>query len=244
MAAASVWNTPAIDVKNSLILFATGNPNPDLDGSSRKGDNAYADSIVAIDATTGKLQWWYQEVAHDVWDYDACAPVVLFDTVDEHGNVVPAAAEAGKVGNVFIVNRLTGKLIRKSEPFVMVKREFHEAGDRHADHHLSRQQGRRDVVAAGLFAAHPLFLHHGRERGACLRRQPSVSPHLYARHADRGPVQPAAAWRPKLNAFPPSGTFSAINTSTPARSPGSTNPTGRCMAACWRPRAIWFSPAR
>ena len=46
---ASVWNTPAIDVKNNLILFATGNPNPDLDGSSRKGDNAYADSIVAID---------------------------------------------------------------------------------------------------------------------------------------------------------------------------------------------------
>jgi len=88
----SVWNTPAIDGKNNLILFATGNPNPDLDGASRKGDNAYTDSIVAIDSRTGKLKWWYQQVAHDIWDYDACAPVVLFDTVDEHGKVVPAAA--------------------------------------------------------------------------------------------------------------------------------------------------------
>ena len=120
----SVWNAPAIDPKNNLILFAVGNPNPDLDGSSRKGDNAYTDSIVAIDAPTGKIRWWYQQVAHDIWDYDACAPVVLFDTVDEHGRTVPAAAEAGKVGTVFIVNRLTGKLIRKSEPIVPIGPNF------------------------------------------------------------------------------------------------------------------------
>ena len=120
----SVWNTPAIDPKNNLILFATGNPNPDLDGTSRKGDNAYTVSIVAIDSRTGKLRWWYQQVPHDVWDYDACAPVVLFDTVDENGKVVPAAAEAGKVGNVFIVNRLTGKLIRKSPAISLVNENF------------------------------------------------------------------------------------------------------------------------
>jgi glucose dehydrogenase len=120
----SVWNAPAIDPKNNLILFAVGNPNPDLDGSSRKGDNAYTDSIVAIDSRTGKIRWWYQQVAHDIWDYDACAPVVLFDTVDEHGKTVPAAAEAGKVGTVFIVNRLTGKLIRKSEAIVPIGPNF------------------------------------------------------------------------------------------------------------------------
>ena len=105
---------------SNLILFATGNPNPDLDGTSRKGDNAYTDSIVAIDSRTGKLRWWYQEVAHDIWDLDACAPVVLFDTLDENGKPVAAAAEAGKVGNVFILNRLTGKLIRKSPPIVTI----------------------------------------------------------------------------------------------------------------------------
>jgi PQQ-dependent dehydrogenase (methanol/ethanol family) len=120
----SVWNAPAIDPKNNLILFAVGNPNPDLDGSSRKGDNAYTDSIVAIDSRTGKIRWWYQEVPHDVWDYDACAPVVLFDTVDETGKMVPAAGQAGKTGFLYIVNRLTGKLIRKSEPFVPIGPNF------------------------------------------------------------------------------------------------------------------------
>jgi PQQ-dependent dehydrogenase (methanol/ethanol family) len=114
----SVWNTPAIDPVNNLVLFATGNPNPDYWGENRKGDNAYTDSIVAIDLRTGKLRWWYQQVAHDVWDYDCPSPVILFDAKDETGKMVPAAAEAGKLGNVFILNRLTGKLLHKSDAFV------------------------------------------------------------------------------------------------------------------------------
>jgi PQQ-dependent dehydrogenase (methanol/ethanol family) len=114
----SVWNTPAIDPRNGLILFATGNPNPDYWGENRKGDNAYTDSLVAIHARDGTLAWWYQQVPHDVWDYDCPSPVILFDYKDEKGNVIPAAAEAGKLGNVFIVDRLTGKLLHKSEAFV------------------------------------------------------------------------------------------------------------------------------
>jgi len=114
----SVWNTPAVDPKNGLVILATGNPNPDYQGQTRPGDNAYTDSILALHAKTGKLAWWYQEVPHDMWDYDASAPVMLFDAKDENGRTVPAAGQAGKVGNVFIVNRLTGKLLHKSEPFV------------------------------------------------------------------------------------------------------------------------------
>jgi alcohol dehydrogenase (cytochrome c) len=114
----SVWNTPAVDPKNNLVLFATGNPNPDYWGENRKGDNAYTDSIVAIDSRTGKLRWWYQQVPHDVWDYDCPSPVILFDAKDENGKTVPAAAEAGKIGNVFILDRLTGKLLHKSDAFV------------------------------------------------------------------------------------------------------------------------------
>jgi alcohol dehydrogenase (cytochrome c) len=75
-----------------------GNPNPDLDGTNRKGDNLYTDSIVALNAKTGKLAWHYQEVKHDVWDYDAVSNVMLFDAKDDKGNTVPAAGEAGKVG--------------------------------------------------------------------------------------------------------------------------------------------------
>ena len=114
----SVWNTPAIDPKNGLVVFAAANPNPDYWGENRKGDNAYTNSIIGVHVKTGKIAWWYQEVPHDLWDYDATAPAVLFDAQD-HGKTVPAAAEAGKVGNVFIVNRLTGALLHKSQPFVM-----------------------------------------------------------------------------------------------------------------------------
>jgi len=113
------WTTPAIDPKLGLVIFSTGNPNPDLYGNVRKGDNRYTDSIVALDAGTGTLKWYYQEVKHDVWDYDAVSPVVLFD-VTANGKTVPAAGEAGKVGWVFIVDRATGALIRKSDPYVMM----------------------------------------------------------------------------------------------------------------------------
>jgi len=114
----SVWNTPAVDTARGLLVFSTGNPNPDYQGTTRPGDNAYTDSIVALHAKDGSLAWWYQEVPHDMWDYDASAPVMLFDAKDDSGKMVPAAGEAGKVGNVFIVNRVTGKLLHKSEPFV------------------------------------------------------------------------------------------------------------------------------
>ena len=112
-----VWTTPAIDAKRGLVIFATGNPNPDLNGTHRKGDNLWTDSIVALNINNGKLKWAYQEVKHDVWDYDAVSNVVLFN-VHENGKTIPAAGEAGKVGWFFIVNRDTGKLIRKSENFV------------------------------------------------------------------------------------------------------------------------------
>ena len=119
----TVWTTPAIDPKRGLLIFSTGNPNPDLDGSKRAGDNLYTDSIVALHIKDGSLAWYYQEVKHDVWDYDAVSNVVLFDTMD-HGKMVPAAGEAGKTAFFYIVNRETGKLIRKSEPFDMQKNMF------------------------------------------------------------------------------------------------------------------------
>ncbi len=112
----TVWTTPAIDTKRGLLIFSTGNPNPDLNGSVRLGDNKYTDSIIALDIKTGKLKWYYQEVPHDVWDLDAVSPVILFDAMD-HGKMVPAAGEAGKTAFYYVVNRETGKLIRMSEPF-------------------------------------------------------------------------------------------------------------------------------
>ncbi len=119
----TVWTTPTVDAKRGLLIFATGNPNPDLNGASRLGDNLYTDSIVALHVDTGKLAWYYQEVKHDVWDYDAVSNVLLFDT-KVNGKTVPAAGEAGKTAWFYIVNRETGKLIRKSEPFDKQKNMF------------------------------------------------------------------------------------------------------------------------
>lgn len=111
------WTTPALDTQRGLLIFSTGNPNPDLNGTNRRGDNRWSDSIVALDVRSGRFKWGYQEVKHDVWDYDAVSPVVLFD-VTVNGRTIPAAGEAGKVGWFFIVNRTNGRLIRKSDKYV------------------------------------------------------------------------------------------------------------------------------
>jgi alcohol dehydrogenase (cytochrome c) len=120
---AMVWTTPAIDPTLGLLIFSTGNPNPDLFGTSRAGANLYSDSIVALDVNTGRFRWAYQEVKHDVWDYDAVSNPILFN-VRQNGQTIPAAGEAGKVGWIFIVDRRNGRLIRKSAPYVMMSRNM------------------------------------------------------------------------------------------------------------------------
>jgi len=105
---ASVWQTPAVDPDLGLIYFSTGNPGPDYNGAVRKGDNLFTASIVALDAKTGKHRWHFQQVHHDIWDYDGPSPVVLFDL--EYGGVLrKGIAEASKTGWVYILDRTNGK---------------------------------------------------------------------------------------------------------------------------------------
>jgi PQQ-dependent dehydrogenase (methanol/ethanol family) len=120
---AMVWTTPAVDPKLGLVIFCTGNPNPDLNGSVRAGDNKWSDSIVALDVRTGTFKWGYQQIKHDVWDYDAVSNVMLFD-VHVNGQTIPAAGEAGKVGWFFIVDRRNGKLIRRSDAYVAMSKNM------------------------------------------------------------------------------------------------------------------------
>jgi quinohemoprotein ethanol dehydrogenase len=105
---ASIWNTPALDPQLGLVYFATGNCGPDYDGSMREGDNLFCASIVALNAKTGEHVWHFQEVHHDIWDYDAASPVVLFDTVID-GRPRKGIAEAGRTGWVYILDRTNGK---------------------------------------------------------------------------------------------------------------------------------------
>ena len=104
----SVWMPPAVDLQRGLVIFGTGNPNPDFDGKARAGDNLYTCSIVALDVTTGKMRWYFQQVKHDLWDYDQAAPPVLFD-VYRNGKRIPAVGAAGKTGWFYILDRATGK---------------------------------------------------------------------------------------------------------------------------------------
>ena len=105
---APVWQTPAVDPDLGLLYFSTGNAAPDLYGARRAGDNLFASSILALDAETGAYRWHYQEVHHDIWDYDAPSPVVLFN-VSVGGVERHALAQAGKTGFVYILDRETGK---------------------------------------------------------------------------------------------------------------------------------------
>jgi quinohemoprotein ethanol dehydrogenase len=105
---ASVWQTPAVDPELGLLYFSTGNPGPDFNGAVRPGDNLFSASIVAVDADTGEYRWHFQQVHHDIWDYDAPNPVVLFDAeidgVERRGLV-----EVGKTGWAYILDRETGE---------------------------------------------------------------------------------------------------------------------------------------
>ena len=105
---APVWNTPALDSELGLLYFATGNCGPNHDGSMRAGDNLFCASMMALKAKTGEYVWHFQQVHHDIWNYDAASPVVLFDTVI-NGQPRKGIAEAGHTGWVYILDRTNGQ---------------------------------------------------------------------------------------------------------------------------------------
>jgi len=104
---APVWQTAAIDPELNQLYFSTGNASPDLNGSLRKGDNLFTVSIVALDASTGAYRWHFQETRHDIWDYDASSPVVLFD-VEKDGVLRKGLSQISKSGYLFLLDRVTG----------------------------------------------------------------------------------------------------------------------------------------
>ena len=105
---ASVWQTPAVDPQLGLVYFSTGNAAPDYNGAVRPGDNLYTVSMVAIELKTGTYRWHFQQVHHDIWDYDSSNPVVLMD-VTVGGRARKAIAEVSKTGWAYILDRETGK---------------------------------------------------------------------------------------------------------------------------------------
>lgn len=106
----NVWGIMTVDVKNGIVFLPVGTPTTDFYGGDRKGSNLYGSSLVAVDAATGKLKWFFQTTHHDNWDYDVTAAPVLID-VKRNGKDIPAVAQTTKQGLMFIFNRFTGKPI-------------------------------------------------------------------------------------------------------------------------------------
>jgi quinoprotein glucose dehydrogenase len=108
MGGVDVWGEFSVDEKRGIVYLPTASAKYELYGGDRKGDNLFADCLLALDARTGKYLWHYQTVHHDVWDYDPNAAPQLV-TVKHNGQTVDAVALASKNGFLYVFDRVTGK---------------------------------------------------------------------------------------------------------------------------------------
>jgi len=105
---ANAWSILSVDVERGLVFLPLTSPGYDYYGGDRKGANLFGNSLVALDAATGKRRWHFQTIHHDLWDWDLPAQPILV-TVRRDGRDVPAVAQVTKTGFLFVFDRVTGK---------------------------------------------------------------------------------------------------------------------------------------
>jgi quinoprotein glucose dehydrogenase len=108
--AANVWSVIVADPARDLVFVPTSSPAPDYYGGLRLGEDRYANSIVALRASTGRVVWHFQTVHHDLWDYDNASPPALV-TVIQNGVPIPVVIQTGKSAMLYVLDRNTGKPI-------------------------------------------------------------------------------------------------------------------------------------
>jgi len=104
---ANVWSTFSLDAATGTLFMPLGSASDDRYGGDRPGANLFANTLVAVDAATGKLKWHFQTVHHDLWDYDLPPQPTLVDVVHD-GKKIPAVIQTTKTGLVFILDRRSG----------------------------------------------------------------------------------------------------------------------------------------
>jgi len=104
----NVWGYMTVDRERGILYMPFGAPNFDRVGTDRPGNNLFGTSVVAVNAATGKLIWYFQVVHHDIWDYDTEAPPTLVN-LRRDGKTIPAVVIVNKTGLLFVLNRVTGK---------------------------------------------------------------------------------------------------------------------------------------
>ncbi len=112
----ATWLTGSYDPDLDMLYWPVGNPYPDTDGSQRKGDNLYTDSVVALEPKTGKLKWHFQFTPHDLWDWDATEPLLLVDELWQ-GQPRKLLLQANRNGYFYVLDRVTGEYLL-GKPFV------------------------------------------------------------------------------------------------------------------------------
>ena len=105
---ANCWGGIAMDESRGIAFVATGSPKPNYFGMNHRGDNLFSNCVIALDALTGTRKWHFQELRHDIWDWDIPAPPNLV-TVERHGIKVDAVAQVTKLGNTLLLDRVTGE---------------------------------------------------------------------------------------------------------------------------------------
>jgi quinoprotein glucose dehydrogenase len=105
---ANAWSGVTLDRARGIVFAATGSASYDFYGANRKGDNLFANSVLALDARTGRRLWHFQALRHDLWDRDFPAPPVLV-TVRRGGRAIDAVAQITKTGHVYVFERTTGR---------------------------------------------------------------------------------------------------------------------------------------
>jgi quinoprotein glucose dehydrogenase len=106
--AANSWGGMSVDDKRGMVFFGTGSPASDFFGGDREGANLFSNCIVALDAETGKLKWYFQGIAHDLWDRDFPCPPNLA-SITSNGKKIDVVVQAGKDGYVYVLDRETGE---------------------------------------------------------------------------------------------------------------------------------------
>jgi quinoprotein glucose dehydrogenase len=106
--AANAWSIMTVDLARDLVFIPTGSASPDYYGGLRPGDNKWANSVVALQARSGKLAWGFQLVHHDLWDYDTASPPLLA-TLPRDGQNVAVVIQGNKTGSLYVLDRDTGK---------------------------------------------------------------------------------------------------------------------------------------
>ncbi len=106
----NVWGGMSVDEKRGVVYFGTGSPSSDFYGGAREGANLFSNCIIALDAETGKMKWYFQAIRHDLWDRDFPIPPNL-TTITQNGKKRDVVAQVGKDGYIYVLDRDNGESI-------------------------------------------------------------------------------------------------------------------------------------